>query len=429
MRKILATDFSIWPMAEHPNPPVSDVILHSPEHWESLANYLLLYDQIIIPTGNFQIIPTLRMMFGEDVFDELVLQKVITFVRYNHWICYGGNGRGLAVFQVSEGEKDKDNRLRRLGLGFFKEIDEAISIMLNVSNPDFIKKGRKFITNLLIDSTSNIDLKSISNDLKNDTYRDIRDSKYLFNLFSPKKRNFDLDKLPGINDNQIRMLALHSEDKGEIISPEITFLLKVAIENFILGIGSFVNATDIVSDNETFNVIKAKGQRFGCTIGGRDAFAKIQDISGVPDLGKAFADNSLKSKELLDLRNTASSTSFRNWIGSIDSRASSKEIVERYIESISSVKKHDQFGSKLIRFVITKIWEGIEPISGNVASIAEAFFLNKLYPNKCPDLFMKKAKTIVCKPNVKEPISNRISRKSSCPCRSGKKYKRCCGKI
>lgn len=173
MRKILTTDFSIWPMAVQTKPMVSDAILHSREHTVSLATYLLLYDQLIIPTGNFQIIPTLRMMLGEDVFDELVLQKVISFIRYDHWICYGGNGKGLSFFQVMESEEEQRLNKKRLGLGFFKEKDEAIDIMLDVSNPKCITKGKKFIINLLLDSTLDLSLKDINSDLRSDTYNSL----------------------------------------------------------------------------------------------------------------------------------------------------------------------------------------------------------------------------------------------------------------
>jgi len=428
MRKLLATDFSIWPMAVATQPTISDAVFYSQDHWESLANYLLLYDQLIIPTGNFQIIPALRMMLGEDIFDELVLSNVISFVRYDHWICYGGNGKGLAFFQVAEGKNENKNNVQRLGLGFFKKKDEAISIMLNVSNPDYTKKGKKFISNLLLDQTIDLNFGKISDDLKNDTYSDILGSKYLRNLFSRRRNIVDLNRLPGVDDNQIKMLGLHLPEDNDKKSSEITFLLKVAVENFILGIGSFVEATDIVSDSDTLNVIKAKGQRFGCPIGGRDAFSKIQDISGVPDIGLAFAKKQLSPRTLLDLRETPASQNFRNWLSQIDRRSSSKEIVERYVDSIGGASKKDQFSSKLMRFATMKVWETIEPVSGNVASIVETFLLNKLYPNKCPDLFLKKAKSIIAKPAIAPPIPKRQGRKAPCPCGSGKKYKRCCGK-
>jgi hypothetical protein len=70
LRVVLATDFGIWPVLKDLG-QVSDAMVFSNEQWSALANYVLLYDQIIIPTGNLQILPVLRIMLGEVVFDEL----------------------------------------------------------------------------------------------------------------------------------------------------------------------------------------------------------------------------------------------------------------------------------------------------------------------------------------------------------------------
>ncbi|WP_196806531.1 hypothetical protein [Methylobacter luteus] len=70
MRKVFATDLGIWPVFQNLN-KVSDAMVASSEIKRSLANYILLYDQIFIPTGNLQILPVLRILLGEDIFDEL----------------------------------------------------------------------------------------------------------------------------------------------------------------------------------------------------------------------------------------------------------------------------------------------------------------------------------------------------------------------
>ena len=59
-----------------------------------------LYDQIIVPTGNLQVLPVLRLMLGEDVFDELVRNRAIVLARFDQWFGYAGNGVGI-VFVIS----------------------------------------------------------------------------------------------------------------------------------------------------------------------------------------------------------------------------------------------------------------------------------------------------------------------------------------
>ena len=53
MRRILATDLGIWPMFQHLE-RASDQMVASSKFWARLANYVLLYDQIVIPTGNLR---------------------------------------------------------------------------------------------------------------------------------------------------------------------------------------------------------------------------------------------------------------------------------------------------------------------------------------------------------------------------------------
>ena len=50
---------------------------------QRLANYVLLYYQIVIPTGNLQILPVLRLMLGEGAFDDLVHNKGIVLARFD----------------------------------------------------------------------------------------------------------------------------------------------------------------------------------------------------------------------------------------------------------------------------------------------------------------------------------------------------------
>jgi hypothetical protein len=77
MRRLLAADFGIWPMLQNLE-RASDQMVLSHTHWSRLANYLLLYDQVVVPTGNLQILPVLRIMLGKSAFDELLRSLNLT---------------------------------------------------------------------------------------------------------------------------------------------------------------------------------------------------------------------------------------------------------------------------------------------------------------------------------------------------------------
>jgi hypothetical protein len=77
------------------------MMMATPDYWGRLADYILLYDQIIIPTGNLQILPVLRLMLGEDVFDELIRSKAIVLARFDQWFGYVGTG-GVIFYRAGD---------------------------------------------------------------------------------------------------------------------------------------------------------------------------------------------------------------------------------------------------------------------------------------------------------------------------------------
>jgi septum formation protein len=87
----------------------------------------------------------------------------------------------------------------------------------------------------------------------------------------------------------------------------------VAFENFLLAIGGHIEASDMVGDEASLSVLRAKGQRLGFSPQGHHAFAQIQKITGLPDVGTAFASKRLSSEQLLDLRLSRHAQALRDW--------------------------------------------------------------------------------------------------------------------
>ena len=126
MRRLFATDFGIWPLFKGLE-QISDAMAASQDQWAALANYLVLFDQIVIPTGNLQILPVLRIMLGEDIFEELVRQRVIVLSRVDRCLFYI-SGAGLQA--VSLDFKSTTGPYPNMFHGYFKPLDEAIDIAL-----------------------------------------------------------------------------------------------------------------------------------------------------------------------------------------------------------------------------------------------------------------------------------------------------------
>jgi hypothetical protein len=195
MRRVLATDFGIWPMTKNLE-LVSDHMYASSDCWSRLANYILLYDQIIIPTGNFQVIAVLRLMLGEDVFDELLQTKVIVLARFDQWFGYVGNGNGLCFFRVEDGPNRPANT-PNLGTVFFKPLDRAINDAIEATNPPSTGERKSALTNLLLDNVIQLPTQTIADSLRDEAYRDVLGSPYLRDFLSLRNAGRSLNNLLG----------------------------------------------------------------------------------------------------------------------------------------------------------------------------------------------------------------------------------------
>jgi hypothetical protein len=405
----------------------SDAMVTSPDYWSRLANYVLLYDQIIIPTGNLQILPVLRLMLGEGAFDDLVRNKGIVLARFDQWLGYAGNGGGLVFFQI----RDSPNRPRptpNLATAFFKPLDEAISDVLTVTNPPSTVERRSQITNLLLDSIVILPTQAIADGLKDETYKDILGSPYLRAFLALRNTGRSLDNLVGLGANQVTVFNPHVPPEPNE-SPEIWAVLRAAFENFLLSLGGHVEATEVTGDDSTLNLLRAKGQRLGFAPEGNQAFAQIQKVSGVPDLGTAYATKRLTSTQLLDLRHSKHCQALRDWFGQGAPEATSDEILRRYVESVGHPSWVDGVPTKLLRFASTMGISALGPIPGALASAVDTFLLSKWFPRKSPRLFMKRAKVILANtPVIQKPVMRGPDRNLPCSCGSGKKFKKCCGR-
>ncbi|WP_375169666.1 SEC-C domain-containing protein [Marinobacter sp.] len=427
MSRILATDFGIWPtfrdIAES-----SDAMMASASHRENLANYLLMYEQIVIPTGNLQILPVLRHMLGEGIFDELVRNREIVLARYSRWFAYGGNGAGIIFFSAAD-NPTQPPRGPNLGKGYFKELDEAIDVALATTTPQLGQQRNSSLRNLLQDSVIELPTEELQRDIPEETYRDILNSEYLRDMMSLRNAGKSLKKLTGIGPNQMTIYNPQKDEAGDI--PEIKAVLRVAFENFILGVASHAQADSIASNEATLSIVRAKGQRLGKAIEGNDAFVAIQNIAGVPNVGKAFSARELRPEQILELRRSRNGEEFRKWFGYGSPTLSAEEQVERYREAVSERGWLNSLPLKVLRLATTSLAGLVSPVSGAAASAIDSIMLEKWFPKRGPQLFLEETKNLIQKnkqARFPKPMHGR-DRNKPCPCGSGKKFKVCHGRV
>lgn len=426
MRRVLATDLGIWPMLQNQERP-SDMMFASASFWSTLANYILLYDQIVIPTGNLQILPVLRLILGEAVFDELIRSKGIVLARFDQWFGYIGTG-GIVSYSMGA-DPTRANSSPNLATSFFKPLEEAIDEVLIATNPPSDSLRRAQIKNLLLDNVVLLPTFKILEGAKDEAYKDILGSPYLRELLSLRNTGRSLDNLVGSEPNKVTVFNPHvPSEPGD--PPEIRAVLRVAFENLLLGMGGHLEATEITGDKSTLSVLQAKGQRLGYSPEGNLAFAQMQKISGVPDLGQVYAARQLTSQQLMDLRYSKHCQALRNWFAEGSPAELASETLRRYVESVGKPSWIESVPAKILRFATTTGVGAAEPISGAVMSAVDTFLLSKWFPAKSPRLFMRQAKVMLSNsPVIRPPIMHGRDRNAKCSCGSGKKFKKCCGRV
>lgn len=77
------------------------------ENLGHFATDLLLYDEVIIPTHDFGIVPILIDWLGVEVFSEAIDSGSISFLHRRGLLGYVGNGHGVNTFIVRAGEGAK----------------------------------------------------------------------------------------------------------------------------------------------------------------------------------------------------------------------------------------------------------------------------------------------------------------------------------
>jgi len=226
-----------------------------------LANQLLLYDKIVIPTRDFGIIPVLIKWMGLHLFNQAIDSNTFYFLRVKDVVGYfGGDGDGIITFIAQRGKSKTWSWPQD---AMFGENNIAIEQQLRNFCPDISKQERELIIKNIINKSKT--LRNINNVYKryiiDETYGDIKGdnkfSQYIFQKNGKDIKNEDFTKLDGIQKNQIRILH---QDK---IRGPIDLLLQVAEINMILYLSTLIEGADLFIPDGAEALLKNKIVRLG----------------------------------------------------------------------------------------------------------------------------------------------------------------------
>ena len=184
------------------------MMVNGPAYWARVADYLLMYDQIVIPTANLQILSVLRFMLGDDVLLELLETRTIVFTRFDQWFGYIGTA-GVIFFKVGDGPETKST-IPNLATSHFLPLEEAIDAAFIAMNPPSTFEIRQRFKTLLIDYTARLATETLLEGVRAEAYRDIQGSPYLQAFFSLRNTGRSIENLVGSKPDMSRFSTLTS---------------------------------------------------------------------------------------------------------------------------------------------------------------------------------------------------------------------------
>ena len=203
----------------------------------NLAEHLMLYDKIVIPTNDFGIIPILINWLGYETFLETLKEDIFSFVRSKGIMVYLNRGHGINFVTLGESNKKKFLWWQD---SMFGDIEKSIELQLKNSIEIKQPEIRKILS-LVIPRSKELTFETeyYKKDFAKETYNDIIETpslaQYFFNYYKIKKgERLDLLNLPGLNDNQVRVSAIAP------IRDPIDLLLRIAEINLEIAISSYI---------------------------------------------------------------------------------------------------------------------------------------------------------------------------------------------
>lgn len=362
-----------------------------------LANQLLLYDEIVIPTRDFGIIPILIKWMGLELFNEAINSNAFYFIRIKDVVGYfGADNDGIITFTAKRGKSKTWSWSQD---AMFGENNIAIELQLRNFCPDISNKERESIIKNIISKSKT--LRNIDNAyekyITNETYEDVKGdselSQYIFHKSAKEINNDDFRKLGGIEENQIRILR-----QGKNRDP-IDLLLQIAEINMILYFSTLFEDADLFVPDGAEALLKNKILRLGIKDNYLDNFIALLELKNIPNIGKAVQSGDFLLFDIWKIRGKEHSINFRKWLKNA-SKQDEKNIVKLYIESLENIPLIQALPLKVLRFAVLTICSAISIPLGLTLGIGDSFFAEQWLKGYSPKLFIDELQKI--KINKKE---------------------------
>lgn len=358
----------------------------SPSNRAHLANQLLLYDKILIPTKDYGIIPILINWLGLKTFRKALDSDAFSFLHRKTLLGYAGNGVGISGYIISE---SKALTFEWWQHALFGSTDLAVEQQLKHMCPFIEKKERAKIFQKILSCTRDVvyDNEFFMKQIVQESYTDILSNQHLSQFVldnsSQKRNQIDLTRLEGINPDQMRTLNINR------MRDPIDLVLRVAEINMEIYMSTLESNADLFTSQGAEELLKQKLIRAGIGSNYVEGFLSLLELNKIPDIGEAVRTDSLTLANIWKIREKRKSKNFREWLRTASSK-DSEEIRKLYVDCIGNIIRADSLPVKVCKFAVTSfIGDAISPnMGGPIAGAIEIFFVEKWLKGYSPTLFL-----------------------------------------
>lgn len=363
-----------------------------------LANQLLLYDKIIIPTKDFGIVPILINWLGLKTFNKALDSDTFLFLRTKALLGYAGGGKGLMEFTILEGATKKFSWWQN---AMFGELDTAIEEQLKNMCPFISRQDRTRLVEKTISKSKKVEYDNdfFMKNIVHETYTDIMNNKslsmYVVQDSKRKSGKIALTRLQGIDPKQVRVLNLDS------IKDPVDLVLRIAEINMEIYMSTLSDNADLFTSYGAELLLRDKLIRAGIGSNYLDGFLSLLELNDIPDIGKAILSDSISLLDIWKIREKRISKKFRKWLRKASTN-DMRTLEKLYIESLGNKALINSLPLRIFRFAITSMVGALNLGVGLLTGTVDSFFVDQWLAGYSPKLFLDELSRIKIENNVRK---------------------------
>lgn len=366
-----------------------------PANRAHLGSQLLLYENVIIPTNDFAVVPALIQWLGQKQFEAALDCGAISFLRRSDLLGYAGNGIAISGFVI----KDTPGRpFVWWQKALFGGLTEAIEQQLVHGVPSLTKRQRDGLLRTIEarSRTTAYDNDFFLRNIAHESYKDLRDTpeltSYLKRLITTAghspDQTIDLQRLPGVAPNAIQLAG-----DGEVLNAA-DLVMRVAETNMEIVLSDLAGGADLHVSSGAEVILKRKLLRSGMLTVVPDGFARLLELNGIPDIRVAIESGTLSLSDIWELRQTRIAERFRQWL--VDAEPKTSRDLERlYVESLGRTSLVQSLPARVVRFALTTAVGTAEPFSGVALGVIDSFFAEKFLAGYRPKLMIDEIRKLL----------------------------------